>query len=113
MNPHATSTPLGDAAECKALGLVFGEHLRNLKVTATKSMTGHLLGGTSATEAVALIMCLNSGTLHPTLNVEDQDPECPVDCVPNVAQKTTARIGISNSFGFGGHNSCVVFERGD
>ena len=112
VNPHATSTPLGDAAECKALGLVFGDHLRNLKVTATKSMTGHLLGGTSATEAVALIMCLNTGTLHPTINVEEQDPECPVDCVPNVAQKTTARIGISNSFGFGGHNSCVVFERG-
>jgi 3-oxoacyl-[acyl-carrier-protein] synthase II len=112
VNPHATSTPLGDAAECKALGLVFGDHLKNLKVTATKSMVGHLLGGTSATEAVALIMTLNSGTLHPTINVEEQDADCPVDCVPNVAQKTTARYGISNSFGFGGHNSCVVFERG-
>jgi len=113
VNPHATSTPLGDAAECKALGLVFGDHLKNLKVTATKSMVGHLLGGTSATEAVALIMTLNSGKLHPTINVDEQDPDCPVDCVPNVAQTTTARIGISNSFGFGGHNSCVVFERGD
>ncbi len=113
VNPHATSTPLGDAAECKALGLVFGEHLAKLKVTATKSMTGHLLGGTSATEAVALIKCLNTGTLHPTINVVDQDPECPVDCVPNVAQTTTARFGINNSFGFGGHNSCVVFERGE
>ncbi|HEX2613587.1 MAG TPA: beta-ketoacyl-ACP synthase II [Fibrobacteria bacterium] len=112
VNPHATSTPLGDAAECKALGLVFGSHLPKLKVTATKSRTGHLLGGTSATEAVALIMSLNSGTLHPTINVEEQDPDCPVDCVPNVAQKTTATIGISNSFGFGGHNSCVVFEKG-
>jgi 3-oxoacyl-[acyl-carrier-protein] synthase II len=113
VNPHATSTPLGDAAECKALGLVFGNHLPNLKVTATKSMTGHLLGGTSATEAVALIMCLNSGKLHPTINVVNQDPECPVDCVPNMAQATTARIGISNSFGFGGHNSSVVFEKGE
>jgi 3-oxoacyl-[acyl-carrier-protein] synthase II len=113
VNPHATSTPLGDAAECKALGLVFGEHLAKLKVTATKSMTGHLLGGTSATEAVALIQCLNTGKLHPTINVEEQDPDCPVDCVPNVAQSTTARFGISNSFGFGGHNSCVVFERGE
>jgi 3-oxoacyl-[acyl-carrier-protein] synthase II len=113
VNPHATSTPLGDAAECKALGLVFGDHLKDLKVTATKSMTGHLLGGTSATEAVALIMTLNSGKLHPTINVEDQDADCPVDCVPNTAQTTTARIGISNSFGFGGHNSCVVFERGE
>jgi 3-oxoacyl-[acyl-carrier-protein] synthase II len=113
VNPHATSTPLGDAAECKALGLVFGAHLPNLKVTATKSMVGHLLGGTSATEAVALIMCLNSGKLHPTINVRDQDPDCPVDCVPNIAQATEARFGISNSFGFGGHNSCVVFEKGE
>jgi 3-oxoacyl-[acyl-carrier-protein] synthase II len=113
VNPHATSTPLGDAAECKALGIVFGDHLKNLKVTATKSMTGHLLGGTSATEAVALIQTLNTGKLHPTLNVDEQDPDCPVDCVPNVAQTTTARIGISNSFGFGGHNSCMVFERGE
>lgn len=112
VNPHATSTPLGDAAECKALGLVFGDHLPQLKVTATKSMTGHLLGGTSATEAIALIMTLNAGKLHPTINVEEQDPDCPVDCVPNVAQDTTARFGISNSFGFGGHNSCVVFEKG-
>jgi 3-oxoacyl-[acyl-carrier-protein] synthase II len=76
-------------------------------------MVGHLLGGTSATEAVALIMCLNSGKLHPTINVRDQDPDCPVDCVPNVAQTTEARFGISNSFGFGGHNSCVVFEKGN
>lgn len=113
VNPHATSTPLGDAAECKALGLVFGDHLKNLKITATKSMVGHLLGGTSATEAVALIMCLNAGKLHPTINVQDQDPDCPVDCVPNLAQATDARFGISNSFGFGGHNSCVVFEKGD
>ena len=113
VNPHATSTPLGDAAECKALGLVFGDHLKNMKITATKSMTGHLLGGTSATEAVDLIMTLNSGKLHPTINVDEQDPDCPVDCVPNVAQTTTARLGISNSFGFGGHNSCLVFERGD
>lgn len=113
VNPHATSTPLGDAAECKALGLVFGDHLKNLKVTATKSMTGHLLGGTSATEAIALIKTLNTGKLHPTLNVDEQDPDCPVDCVPNVAQTTTARLGISNSFGFGGHNSCMVFEKGE
>lgn len=112
VNPHATSTPLGDVAECKALGIVFGEHLANLKITATKSMTGHLLGGTSATEAVALIQTLNTGKLHPTINLESQDPGCPVDAVANVAQTTTARFGISNSFGFGGHNSCVVFEKG-
>jgi 3-oxoacyl-[acyl-carrier-protein] synthase II len=76
-------------------------------------MTGHLLGGASAIEAIALVMTLNSGNVHPTINVEDQDPECAIDCSPNVASTTTARFGISNSFGFGGHNSCVVFEKGD
>lgn len=111
VNAHATSTPLGDAAEVKALSRVFGSHLANMKVHSTKSMTGHLLGGTSAIEAVALVMSLNSGKVHPTINVENQDPECAIDCSPNVASTTTARIGISNSFGFGGHNSCVVFEK--
>jgi 3-oxoacyl-[acyl-carrier-protein] synthase II len=112
VNAHATSTPLGDVAECKALGRVFGEHLGKMKVHSTKSMTGHLLGGTSAIEAVALVMTLNSGKVHPTINVDDQDPDCPIDCSPNVMSTTTARIGISNSFGFGGHNSCVVIEKG-
>ncbi len=113
VNAHATSTPLGDAAEVKALGKVFGDHLGRMKVHSTKSMIGHLLGGTSAAEAIALVMTLNSGKVHPTINVDNQDPECPVDCSPNVASTTTARIGISNSFGFGGHNSCVVIEKGD
>jgi 3-oxoacyl-[acyl-carrier-protein] synthase II len=113
VNAHATSTPLGDAAEIRALGRVFGTHLGKMKVHSTKSMTGHLLGGASAIEAIALVMTLNSGNVHPTINVEDQDPECAIDCSPNVASTTTARFGISNSFGFGGHNSCVVFEKGD
>src|SRR5690606_13841574 len=112
VNAHATSTPLGDVAECKALARVFGPHLQSMKVHSTKSMTGHLLGGTSATEAIALILTLNTGKVHPTINVDEQDPDCPVDCSPNVASTTTARFGISNSFGFGGHNSCVVFEKG-
>ena len=112
VNAHATSTPLGDAAEVRALGHVFGDHLGRMKVHATKSMIGHLLGGASAVEAVALVMTLNSGRVHPTLNVEELDPECAVDCSPNSASTTTARFGISNSFGFGGHNSCVVIERG-
>jgi len=113
VNAHATSTPLGDVAEVKALGKVFGDHLPRMKVHSTKSMIGHLLGGTSATEAITLLMTLNSGKVHPTLNVDNQDPDCPVDCSPNVASTTTSRIGISNSFGFGGHNSCVVIEKGD
>jgi 3-oxoacyl-[acyl-carrier-protein] synthase II len=112
VNAHATSTPLGDVAEVKALTRVFGEHLKNMKVHATKSMTGHLLGGASAIEAIALVMTLNSGEVHPTLNVKNQDPEIAIDCQPNVKGRTTARFGISNSFGFGGHNSCIVVERG-
>jgi 3-oxoacyl-[acyl-carrier-protein] synthase II len=112
VNAHATSTPLGDVAEVKALRRVFGEGLGRMKVHSTKSMIGHLLGGASAVEAVALVMTLNSGKVHPTLNVEDQDPDCPVDCSPNKFSSTTTRIGISNSFGFGGHNSCVVIEKG-
>ncbi|MEO6094893.1 MAG: beta-ketoacyl-ACP synthase II, partial [Fibrobacteria bacterium] len=112
VNAHATSTPLGDVAEVKALTRVFGDHLKNLKVHSTKSMTGHLLGGASAIEAIALVMTLNSGEVHPTLNVINQDPEIAIDCQPNVKGKTTGRFGISNSFGFGGHNSCIVIERG-
>lgn len=113
VNGHATSTPLGDVAEIRALKRVFGDHLGRMKVHSTKSMIGHLLGGASAVEAIALVMTLNSGKVHPTVNVEDQDPECQVDCSPNVASETSARFGISNSFGFGGHNSCVVFEKGE
>ena len=113
VNAHATSTPLGDVAEVKALGRVFGDHLSKMKVHSTKSMLGHSLGGTSAIEAVTLVMTLNSGKVHPTINVDEQDPDCPVDCSPNVASTTTAQIGISNSFGFGGHNSCVVIEKGE
>lgn len=112
VNAHATSTPLGDVAEVKALGMVFGDHLQKMKVHSTKSMTGHLLGGASAIEAIALIMTLNSGKVHPTMNVINQDPQIPIDCSPNKMSLTTARFGISNSFGFGGHNSCVVIEKG-
>jgi 3-oxoacyl-[acyl-carrier-protein] synthase II len=112
VNAHATSTPLGDVAEVKALRQVFGKELERMKVHATKSMIGHLLGGASAVEAIALVMTLNSGRVHPTMNVENQDPDCQVDCSPNRASTTTARYGISNSFGFGGHNSCVVIEKG-
>jgi 3-oxoacyl-[acyl-carrier-protein] synthase II len=112
VNAHATSTPLGDVAEVKALTKVFGDHLKNMKVHSTKSMTGHLLGGASAIEAIDLIMTLNSGEVHPTINVVNQDPEIAVDCVTNVKSKTSARFGISNSFGFGGHNSCIVIEKG-
>lgn len=112
VNAHATSTPLGDAAEVSALRKVFGGHLDRMKVEATKSMTGHLLGGASAIEAIALLMSLNSGKVHPTINVVNQDPACDVDCSPRGASDISTQVGISNSFGFGGHNSCVVIEAG-
>ncbi|HKP97891.1 MAG TPA: beta-ketoacyl-ACP synthase II [Fibrobacteria bacterium] len=112
VNAHATSTPLGDVAEVRAMTKVFGPHLKRMKVHSTKSMTGHLLGGASAIEAIALVMTLNSGDVHPTLNVMNQDPEIDIDCVPNKKSRTNARFGISNSFGFGGHNSCIVIEKG-
>jgi 3-oxoacyl-[acyl-carrier-protein] synthase II len=113
VNGHSTSTPLGDVAEVKALGKVFGSHLKSMKVHSTKSMIGHLLGGASAVEGIALLMTLNSGKVHPTMNVINQDPEIDIDCSPNIMSTTTARYGISNSFGFGGHNSCIVLEKGD
>ncbi len=113
VNAHATSTPLGDVAEVKALRRVFGSHLDRMKVEATKSMTGHLLGGASSIEAIALLMSLNAEKAHPSINVVNQDPEIQIDCSPNKASAVSTRIGISNSFGFGGHNSCVVIERGD
>ncbi len=112
VNCHATSTPLGDVAEVRALKKIFGSHAQSLKLQATKSMTGHLLGGASAIEAIALTMALNSRKLHPTINLENQDPECDLDCVPNTMQEFSAEYGISNSFGFGGHNSTVVIKRG-
>jgi len=113
INAHATSTPPGDVAEVKAMQKVFGSHLDKMLVHAMKSMTGHLLGGASALEAIDLIMTLNSGRVHPTLNVDNQDPECAINCVPGKATTTQTRYGMSNSFGFGGHNSVVIFEKGD
>lgn len=111
VNAHATSTPLGDVAEVRALTQVFGSHLSRLKVHSSKSMLGHLLGAASAVEAVVLAMTLHSGKVHPTANVDNQDPECEVDCVKGGPVDLGAAYGISNSFGFGGHNSCVVFSR--
>lgn len=111
INGHSTSTPLGDVAEIKAIKKVFGSHTQNIKMQATKSMTGHLLGAASAIEAVVTMECLSRGKLHPTLNLENQEPEIDMDCVAKVAQGTQANYAISNSFGFGGHNTCVVFAK--
>ena len=111
VNAHGTSTELGDAAESGAIRAIFGADAP--PVSSTKSMTGHLLGGAAALEAIACIRALETGTLPPTINYEVPDPACDLDYVPNVARKTDPKIALSNSFGFGGHNATVIFGRAD
>jgi 3-oxoacyl-[acyl-carrier-protein] synthase II len=113
INTHGTSTPQGDVAECQAILRVFGDHAasRKLAVSSTKSMTGHLLGGAGGLEAVVSVLALHRGVLPPTINVDDQDPECALDVIPNVARERRVEAVISNSFGFGGTNAVVLFKR--
>jgi 3-oxoacyl-[acyl-carrier-protein] synthase II len=111
INAHATSTPVGDIAEYNALKRVFGDHLSNIAVSATKSSTGHLLGGAGAIEAIFTILALAERTLPPTINLNDQDPEIPLDVVTSPRELPEGKhLAISNSFGFGGHNAVVAFS---
>jgi len=113
LNAHATSTPLGDALESKAIETAFGEHALSgkLLVSSTKSMTGHLLGGAGGLEAGISIMALRDQKVPPTINLENVDPACRLNYVPNVAQDAKLDIVVSNSFGFGGTNGCLIFRR--
>jgi 3-oxoacyl-[acyl-carrier-protein] synthase II len=111
VNAHGTSTPLNDKTETLAIRRVFGAHADRLAVSATKSMTGHLTGAAGAVEAIACVKTLETGLIHPTINYETPDPDCDLDYVPNVARQTSARTALSNSFGFGGHNASLVFQR--
>ena len=113
VNAHATSTPVGDIAEYKAMRSALGDALDNVVVTATKSMTGHLLGGAGAVESVFTIMGLKEGLIPPTLNLNNQDPEIQVNVAKNVPFKLAsgANFALNNSFGFGGHNVCIAFSR--
>jgi 3-oxoacyl-[acyl-carrier-protein] synthase II len=111
VNAHGTSTPLNDVVETGAIKTVFGAHARALAVNSTKSMTGHALGGAPALEAVASVLQLARGVLHPTINLHDPDPQCDLDYVPLVAREARLDAVMSNSFGFGGHNAVLVFRR--
>ena len=111
INAHGTSTPLNDVAETKAIKKVFGKHAYKLMVSSTKSMTGHLLGGAGGLEAVITVKALETGIVPPTINLEEPDPECDLDYVPNQARKANIKVAMSNAFGFGGTNACLVFRK--
>ena len=111
INAHGTATILGDVAETKAIKSVFGPAAYKLAISSTKSEIGHLLGASGGVEAIATIYALLQNTLPPTINLDEPDPECDLDYVPNTARDANVRIGMSNSFGFGGHNACVVFRK--
>jgi 3-oxoacyl-(acyl-carrier-protein) synthase len=111
VNAHATSTPLGDAVEVAALKEVLGEHAYRVPVNATKSMLGHCLSSAGLVELVATVLQMENGVLHPTINQERKDPELDLDFVPNQARPARIDVAISNGFGFGGLNSCIVVGR--
>jgi 3-oxoacyl-[acyl-carrier-protein] synthase II len=112
VNAHGTSTPVGDSAETRVIKLALGEEKAYATpVSSTKGATGHCLGAAGAIEACFTILALERGVLPPTINQEVADPECDLDYIPNEARRQQVEIGVSNSFGFGGHNACVVFRR--
>lgn len=111
ISAHATSTVIGDRSETTAIKAVFGEDAYRIPITANKSMTGHMLGASGGAEAIALVKMLEQGVITPTINQTEQDPGCDLDYVPNTARKAELEIGLSNSFGFGGHNAVIVIKR--
>jgi len=111
VNAHGTSTQLNDAGETKALKIALGGHAYKVAISSTKSMIGHLLGAAGAVEAIATLMIINRGMIHPTINYENPDPACDLDYVPNNARRQDVRVAISNGFGFGGHNAVVVLGK--
>jgi len=111
VNAHSPSTILGDAAEVVALKSVFKEHISSLPISSTKSMTGHLLGAAGAVEFIASTLAIYNGIIPPTINYENPDPDCEIDCVPNKSRKAEISAALTNAFGFGGHNSTIVIKK--
>ena len=113
LNAHGTSTPLNEKFETAAIKAAFGDHAYHLPISSTKSMTGHLLGAAGALEAVFTLRALETGTLPPTINQTEQDPDCDLDYVPNHARQADIGIAMSNSMGFGGHNVSLIFAKAE
>jgi 3-oxoacyl-(acyl-carrier-protein) synthase len=113
INPHGSSTPLNDKTETLAIKNLFGEHAYRVAISSSKSMLGHLMGAAGAVEAIASILTLEHGIIHPTINYDTPDPECDLDYVPNVAREAEVNVVLSNSFGLGGQNACLVLAKFD
>jgi 3-oxoacyl-(acyl-carrier-protein) synthase len=111
VNAHGTSTPLNDKCETASIKTCFGEHAYQLKVNSTKSMVGHMLGAAAGLEAIVCAKTIETSWLHPTINLRDPDPDCDLDYVPNQARQCEVRAALSNSLGFGGHNSALVITK--
>ena len=111
INAHGTSTPINDASETSAIKTVFGERARAIPISSTKSMIGHPMGAAGALEAIACVQTLRHGIIHPTINYENPDPECDLDYVPNTARPAAVRVSLSNSFGLGGQNACLILKQ--
>lgn len=111
INSHGTSTPLNDKIETKAIKEAFGEKAYHIPINSTKSITGHLMGAAGGVEAISVLLAIEKGIIHPTLNYEFPDPECDLDYVPNQARKKDVRIGLSISAGFGGVNSAILIKK--
>ena len=111
INAHGTSTPLNEKYETIAIKKAFGDEAYKVKVSSTKSMTGHLLGGAAAVEAIACVMAIRDGVVPPTIGYQEADPDCDLDITPNRAVEMPVNVAISNSLGFGGHNACILIKK--